>query len=51
MIQLFSLPYVLGATFVIAALAVAYAALTTQPLPLVGSKRGGLIVVEALGMA
>lgn len=50
MIKLFSLTYVLGATFVIAALGVAYAPLTREPLPLVGSERGALVAVAVLGM-
>lgn len=43
MIKLVSATYLLGATFVIAALAVAYTAVTRQALPLVGSERGELI--------
>lgn len=40
MIKLVSATHVLGATFVIAALAVAYTAVTRQALPPVGSERG-----------
>jgi hypothetical protein len=51
MVKLFDTTFFLGTFLVIVAVAIAYAALTRDSLPIVGVGRGALLAVAVVGMA
>jgi hypothetical protein len=51
MVKLFDTTFVLGSSLVLAALAVAFLAITRDDLPLIGTGAGALLAVAVIGMA
>lgn len=51
LVKLFGATYLLGAVLALAALVVAYAAVTRDDLPVIGTGAGALIVVAVIGTA